>query len=134
MTVPLDTSWNWQGEWNADLWTTWKFKIAILAVELSMCLTILQWYYVAVGFMLVPFMGVANSYGAGLTDQDNSSMYGKLCIFIFAAWAGTKSGGVIAGLGMCGVILASTSQAANLMQASTPLFSPPLPPFPHPRN
>ena len=76
----------------------------------------LQWYYVAVGYLLVPFMGVANSYGAGLTDQDNSSMYGKLCIFIFAAWAGTANQGVIAGLGMCGVILAATSQAASLMQ------------------
>ncbi len=76
----------------------------------------LQWYYVAVGFCFVPFMAVANSYGAGLTDQDNSSMYGKLCIFIFAAWAGTANEGVIAGLGMCGVILAATSQAASLMQ------------------
>ena len=70
----------------------------------------------AVGFGFVPFMGVANSYGAGLTDQDNSSMYGKLCIFIFAAWAGTANEGVIAGLGMCGVILSATSQAASLMQ------------------
>lgn len=37
----------------------------------------MQWYYVAVGFVLIPFMGVANSYGAGLTDQDNSSMVSK---------------------------------------------------------
>lgn len=43
-------------------------------------------------------------------------MYGKLCIFIFAAWAGVAGGGCIAGLGMCGVILAATSQAASLMQ------------------
>ena len=80
---------------------------------------LLQWYYVAVGFCFVPFMAVANSYGAGLTDQDNSSMYGKLCIFIFAAWAGTANEGVIAGLGMCGVILSATSQAASLMQVQT---------------
>jgi hypothetical protein len=76
----------------------------------------LQWYFVCVAFCLVPFMAISNSYGAGLTDQDNSSMYGKLCIFIFAAWAGTANEGVIAGLGMCGVILAATSQAASLMQ------------------
>lgn len=43
-------------------------------------------------------------------------MYGKLCIFIFAAWAGTANGGVIAGLSMCGVVLAGTSQASTLMQ------------------
>ncbi len=38
----------------------------------------LQWYYVLVGLLMAPFMGVANAYGSGLTDQDNSSMYGKL--------------------------------------------------------
>ncbi len=75
-----------------------------------------QWYFVAVAFCFVPFMAVANSYGAGLTDQDNSSMYGKLCIFIFAAWAGTSGQGAIAGLGICGVVLSATSQAASLMQ------------------
>jgi hypothetical protein len=78
----------------------------------------LQWYFVCVAFCLVPFMAISNSYGAGLTDQDNSSMYGKLCIFIFAAWAGTSGQGAIAGLGICGVVLAATSQAASLMQAS----------------
>ena len=73
----------------------------------------------AVAFCFVPFMAVANSYGAGLTDQDNSSMYGKLCIFIFAAWAGTSGQGAIAGLGICGVVLSATSQAASLMQVPT---------------
>ena len=76
----------------------------------------------AVAFCFVPFMAVANSYGAGLTDQDNSSMYGKLCIFIFAAWAGTSGQGAIAGLGICGVVLSATSQAASLMQV--PYLSP----------
>ena len=75
-----------------------------------------QWYFVCVAFCLVPFMAISNSYGAGLTDQDNSSMYGKLCIFIFAAWAGTSGQGAIAGLGICGVVLSATSQAASLMQ------------------
>jgi hypothetical protein len=27
--------------------------------------------------------------GTGLTDWDNCSMYGKLVLFVFAAWAGT---------------------------------------------
>lgn len=31
-----------------------------------------------------------NSYGTGLTDWDNCSMYGKLALFIFAAWAGAE--------------------------------------------
>ena len=75
-----------------------------------------QWYYLVVTFLIVPFFSIANSYTAGLTDQDNSSIYGKLAILIFSAWAGTAGGGVIAGLGICGVVVAATSQAAVLMQ------------------
>jgi hypothetical protein len=43
-------------------------------------------------------------------------MFGKFCIFIFAAWAGTSGNGVLVGLVVCGIILATTSQAATLMQ------------------
>ena len=45
-------------------------------------------------------------------------MYGQFAIFIFAAWAGTSNGGVIAGLAICGVVVAAVSQAAVLMQVS----------------
>jgi hypothetical protein len=38
----------------------------------------------------VTYPCVQNSYGAGLTDWDNCSMYGKLALFIFAAWAGQE--------------------------------------------
>ena len=44
------------------------------------------------------------------------SVYGQFAIFIFAAWAGTSNGGVIAGLAVCGVVVAAVSQAAVLMQ------------------
>lgn len=36
------------------------------------------------------FRVLQNSYGTGLTDWDNCSMYGKLALFIFAAWAGQE--------------------------------------------
>ena len=39
-----------------------------------------------------------------------ASLYGKLCIFAFAAWAG-HNGGVTAGLAICGVMLSVTSAA-----------------------
>ena len=55
---------------------------------------------------------VCNAYGAGLTDWDMSSLYGKLCIFAFAAWGGGH-GGVTAGLAICGVMLSVTSAAAG---------------------
>lgn len=51
-----------------------------------------------------------------LTDWNMASLYGKLAIFIFAAWAGLEAGGVIAGLAVCGVVFASVSSASDLMQ------------------
>ena len=35
---------------------------------------------------------------------------------MFASWAGAGGGGVIAGLGVCGVIFSTVSSAATLMQ------------------
>jgi hypothetical protein len=35
-----------------------------------------------------PLLCVVCCAGTGLTDWDNCSMYGKLMLFIFAAWAG----------------------------------------------
>lgn len=55
---------------------------------------------------------MANAYGAGLTDWDQSSLYGKLCIFAFAAWGG-RDDGVIAGLAVCGIMLSVTSAACG---------------------
>jgi OPT family oligopeptide transporter len=75
-----------------------------------------KWYYLIVAYLFVPFFALANAYAAGLTDQDNYSVYGQFAIFIFSAWAGTANGGVIAGLAICGVVVAAVSQAAVLMQ------------------
>ncbi len=63
---------------------------------------------------VAPGFCFANAYAAGLTDWDMASMYGKLCIFAFAAWGG-KEGGVISGLAICGVVMATTSAASGLM-------------------
>lgn len=49
-----------------------------------------RWYMVLVAYIVAPLMAVPNSYGTGLTDWDECSMYGKLCLFIFAAWAGAS--------------------------------------------
>lgn len=64
---------------------------------------------------MVPAICYVNAYVCGLTDNDISSMYGKLCIFAFAAWAGYGNGGVIVGLAICGVILSTTSSTAGMM-------------------
>lgn len=71
----------------------------------------LTWYMVLVAYCIVPLFAVPNVYGMGLTDWDMASTYGKVAIFIFAAW-----GGVIPGLASCGILLQGTSSAATLMQ------------------
>jgi hypothetical protein len=45
---------------------------------------------VAVAYLVTPLFALPNSYGAGLTDWDCASMYGKLALFVFAAWAGAE--------------------------------------------
>jgi len=75
----------------------------------------LKWYHVALAHLLGPLMSLPNSFGCGLTDWDMSTMYGKIGIFLFAAWAGS-GGGVVVGLAICGVLLSSTSMSATLMQ------------------
>ncbi|PRW60807.1 putative metal-nicotianamine transporter YSL6 [Chlorella sorokiniana] len=92
---------------------------AMLAVAVGVIPTIYdqaKWYYVLVAGILSPILAFANAYGAGLTDWNMASLYGKLAIFIFAAWAGLEAGGVIAGLAVCGVVFASVSSASDLMQ------------------
>lgn len=39
--------------------------------------------------LIAPAFAVCNAYGAGLTDWNVASTYAKICIFVFAAWAGT---------------------------------------------
>lgn len=68
--------------------------------------------------MLQPITGsVRNAYGLlGKPRSLPRSVYGQFAILIFSAWAGTGRAGVIAGLAICGVVVAAVSQAAVLMQ------------------
>ncbi|KAL6652777.1 hypothetical protein ACP70R_011702 [Stipagrostis hirtigluma subsp. patula] len=64
---------------------------------------------------MIPLLAFCNSYGAGLTDWNLASTYGKIGLFVFASWVG-RNGGVIAGLAACGVMMSVVSTAADLMQ------------------
>ena len=59
-----------------------------------------KWQYVLVAYAIGPLLALPNSYGAGLTDQDQCAQYAKLALFIFAAWAGTQGAGVVAGISL----------------------------------
>ncbi|KAL3688952.1 hypothetical protein R1sor_015261 [Riccia sorocarpa] len=75
-----------------------------------------KWYYVLVAYIIAPLFAFCNAYGCGLTDWSLASNYGKLLLFIFAAWAGSGGGGIIAGLAACGVMMSIVSTASDLMQ------------------
>ncbi|GBF92880.1 metal-nicotianamine transporter-like [Raphidocelis subcapitata] len=61
-------------------------------------------------------MALPNAYGCGLVDWDGAATFGKLALFAFAGWAGKDGGGLISGLGICGVVLSCCSAAAVMMQ------------------
>lgn len=73
-----------------------------------------KWYYVIVAYVLAPVLGFSNAYGTGLTDINMSYNYGKIALFIFAAWGG-KDNGVIAGLVGCGIVKQLVQVSADLM-------------------
>nr|BAH98158.1 yellow stripe 1-like [Tulipa gesneriana] len=73
-----------------------------------------KWYYVVISYLLAPALGFCNAYGAGLTDMNMAYNYGKVALFILAAWAGMDSG-VVAGLVGCGLIKSVVSISSDLM-------------------
>ncbi|KAI4977625.1 hypothetical protein ZWY2020_008512 [Hordeum vulgare] len=74
----------------------------------------MKWYYVVIAYLLAPALGFCNAYGAGLTDMNMAYNYGKVALFILAAWAG-KDSGVVAGLVGCGLVKSLVSISADLM-------------------
>ncbi|KAL6627047.1 hypothetical protein ACP70R_030773 [Stipagrostis hirtigluma subsp. patula] len=76
----------------------------------------LKLYHVAICYALAPLLAFCNSYASGLTDWSLGTVYGKLAIFIFGAWVGKTSGGQIAGLVACGVVVVVIGNAGELMQ------------------
>lgn len=68
--------------------------LAVLSIIfIPMVLRPVKWYYVLVAYIITPLFALPNSYGCGLTDWDCSSMYAKLALFVFAAWAGVQVSG-----------------------------------------
>ncbi|KAF0924974.1 hypothetical protein E2562_015038 [Oryza meyeriana var. granulata] len=88
---------------------------AISTATVPMIFPQVKWYLVLCAYIVAPLLAFCNSYGAGLTDWNLSSTYGKIGLFIFASLVGQR-GGVIAGLAACGVMMSIVSTAADLMQ------------------
>lgn len=72
---------------------------------------------VLVAFLLGPPVALANGFGSGLTDVDNSANYAVVAMFLFAAWAAATGGnGIIAGCIISGVLMVFSVSAAVLLQ------------------
>ncbi|KAG9452611.1 hypothetical protein H6P81_005515 [Aristolochia fimbriata] len=91
------------------------FFSIISVIAIPLIFSEVKWYYVVVAYLLAPALGFCNAYGAGLTDMNLSHNYGKVALFVLAAWAG-KDSGVVAGLLGCGLIKSIVSISADLMQ------------------
>lgn len=88
---------------------------AISTATIPMIFPPLKWYLVLSSYIIAPALAFCNSYGTGLTDWSLATTYGKIGLFMIASLVGTN-GGVIAGLGACGVMMSIVSTAADLMQ------------------
>uniref|UniRef100_A0A0E0CV18 Uncharacterized protein n=1 Tax=Oryza meridionalis TaxID=40149 RepID=A0A0E0CV18_9ORYZ len=91
------------------------FLLSIIAViTIPIMFRQVKWYYVIIAYALGPVLGFANSYGAGLTDINMGYNYGKIALFVFAAWAG-KDNGVVAGLVVGTLVKQLVLVSADLM-------------------
>ncbi|KAM0934409.1 putative oligopeptide transporter, OPT superfamily [Dioscorea sansibarensis] len=102
---------------NIPLWLAYTGYIAFTVISViatPFMFPAVKWYYVIIAYVLAPALGFCNAYGAGLTDMNMAYNYGKVSLFILAAWAG-KDNGVVAGLVGCGLIKSVVSISADLM-------------------
>ncbi|KAJ0971086.1 hypothetical protein J5N97_019045 [Dioscorea zingiberensis] len=94
--------------------TGYVFFTVVSVITIPLMFSQMKWYYVIAAYILAPALGFCNAYGAGLTDMNMAYNYGKVSLYILAAWAG-KDSGVVAGLVGCGLIKSVVSISADLM-------------------
>uniref|UniRef100_A0A0E0KTD7 Uncharacterized protein n=1 Tax=Oryza punctata TaxID=4537 RepID=A0A0E0KTD7_ORYPU len=95
-------------------YTGYTLLSVIAVVLIPVMFRQVKWYYVIIAYLLAPALGFCNAYGTGLTDMNMGYNYGKIALFIFAAWAG-KDDGVVAGLVGCGLVKQLVLISADLM-------------------
>ncbi|KAG9452610.1 hypothetical protein H6P81_005514 [Aristolochia fimbriata] len=103
---------------NIPIWMAcigYAFFSIISVIAIPRMFPEMRWYYVVIAYLFAPALGFCNAYGAGLTDMNMAYNYGKVSLFVLAAWAG-KDSGVVAGLVGCGLIKSIVSISADLMQ------------------
>ncbi|KAE8814929.1 putative iron-phytosiderophore transporter [Hordeum vulgare] len=87
---------------------------AVAVVAIPLMFREVKWYFVVIAYLLAPALGFCNAYDTELTDMNMGYNYGKVALFVFAAWAG-KDNGVVAGLVTCGLVKQMVLVSADLM-------------------
>nr|XP_034601203.1 probable metal-nicotianamine transporter YSL17 [Setaria viridis]TKW09658.1 hypothetical protein SEVIR_6G117200v2 [Setaria viridis] len=76
----------------------------------------LRYHHVALAYLVTPALAFCNAYGAGITDMNLSTTYGKVALLVVGSCVGAERGGVVAGLVACGIVAAAVSGASELAQ------------------
>ncbi|CAN6232672.1 unnamed protein product [Urochloa humidicola] len=113
-TMKRDKVFNMDSIPNWVAYTGYALLSIIAIISIPIMFRQVKWYYVVVAYVVAPVLGFSNAYGTGLTDMNMSYNYGKVALFIFAAWGG-KDNGVIAGLVGCGIVKQLVQVSAELM-------------------
>ncbi|CAO2039896.1 unnamed protein product [Urochloa humidicola] len=113
-TMKRDKVFNMDSIPNWAAYTGYALLSIIAIISIPIMFRQVKWYYVVVAYVVAPVLGFSNAYGTGLTDMNMSYNYGKVALFIFAAWGG-KDNGVVAGLVGCGIVKQLVQVSAELM-------------------
>ncbi|KAI5013918.1 hypothetical protein ZWY2020_055308 [Hordeum vulgare] len=87
---------------------------AVAVVAIPLMFREVKWYFVVIAYLLASALGFCNAYDTELTDMNMGYNYGKVALFVFAAWAG-KDNGVVAGLVTCGLVKQLVLVSADLI-------------------
>ncbi|CAN6242755.1 unnamed protein product [Urochloa humidicola] len=72
--------------------------------------------HVTLIYLAAPVFAFCDAYGFGVTDMNLSSTYGKLAMLLISSVVGLSSGGVVAGLVACGIVMGTMCNSNNMMQ------------------
>ncbi|CAL4892681.1 unnamed protein product [Urochloa decumbens] len=75
----------------------------------------IKFHHLAALFICIPAFVFSNTYGTGLTDWSVAPTYGKLVLFLVAAWY-AKPGAVVASLVACGVAWMALNISSQAVQ------------------
>ncbi|CAL4953835.1 unnamed protein product [Urochloa decumbens] len=88
---------------------------ALSSLAIPLIFRQVAFYHVAAAYAFAPLLAFCNAYGTGVAETNFSAQYNKLVILLFASWIGSRSGGIVGSLVICGVVASVVSTASDFM-------------------